>query len=50
MEAITVVHGDTDLIPEAVGTFGSRSLQLGGTAVVQAAGEVKDRAGGWPRR
>ena len=28
----------------AVGTFGSRSLQLGGSAVYQAAGEVKDAA------
>src|SRR5205814_8103560 len=43
MESITIVHGDTDAIPEAIGTFGSRSLQLGGTAVVQAAGEVKDQ-------
>ncbi len=44
MDAITVVHGDTDAIPEAIGTFGSRSLQLGGTAVVQAAGVVKEQA------
>ena len=44
MESITVVHGDTDAIPEAIGTFGSRSLQLGGTAVVQAAGGVKEQA------
>src|SRR5215470_7002016 len=44
MDQITVVHGDTDVIPEAIGTFGSRSLQLGGTAVVQAAGEVKEQA------
>jgi carbon-monoxide dehydrogenase large subunit len=44
MERVTVLHGDTDVIPVAVGTFGSRSLQLGGTAVYQAAGEVKDKA------
>jgi len=44
MDQITVVHGDTDLLPDAIGTFGSRSLQLGGTAVVKAAGEVKDQA------
>jgi aerobic carbon-monoxide dehydrogenase large subunit len=44
MDQITVVHGDTDAIPEAIGTFGSRSLQLGGTAVVKAAGEVRDQA------
>ena len=44
MDSITIVHGDTDAIPEAIGTFGSRSLQLGGTAVVQAAGVVKEQA------
>jgi carbon-monoxide dehydrogenase large subunit len=44
MDQIMVVHGDTDIIPEAIGTFGSRSLQLGGTAVVQAAGQVKEQA------
>jgi aerobic carbon-monoxide dehydrogenase large subunit len=45
MDQVTVVRGDTDVIHEkAIGTYGSRSLQLGGTAVVQAAGEVKERA------
>ena len=44
MDKIDVIHGDTDLVPVGVGTFGSRSLQLGGTAVHEAAGEVVDRA------
>jgi carbon-monoxide dehydrogenase large subunit len=44
MENVTVVHGDTDLIPMGVGTYASRSLQLGGVAVQRAAGEVKDQA------
>ncbi len=44
MDQIDVVHGDTDLVPDGVGTFGSRSLQLGGTAVHQAAGEVLELA------
>jgi carbon-monoxide dehydrogenase large subunit len=44
MDRVKVIHGDTDAIPVAVGTFGSRSLQLGGAAVHQAAGEVKDKA------
>jgi aerobic carbon-monoxide dehydrogenase large subunit len=44
MERIRVVHGDTDLVTKGVGTFGSRSLQLGGTAVKQAAVEVVERA------
>ncbi|MGH3255850.1 MAG: xanthine dehydrogenase family protein molybdopterin-binding subunit [Streptosporangiaceae bacterium] len=44
MDRVTVLHGDTDLIPNAVGTFASRSLQLGGSAVQKAAIEVKDEA------
>jgi CO/xanthine dehydrogenase Mo-binding subunit len=44
MEKITVKHGDTDDIPKGIGTFGSRSLQLGGSAVRQAAEEVIARA------
>jgi carbon-monoxide dehydrogenase large subunit len=44
MDKITVLHGDTDAIPVGIGTFGSRSLQLGGTAVHQAALDVKERA------
>jgi aerobic carbon-monoxide dehydrogenase large subunit len=44
MDQITVIHGDTDLIPVGVGTHGSRSLQLGGSAVHKAALEVKDEA------
>ena len=42
MERVTVIHGDTDLIPVGVGTYASRSLQLGGSAVYKAAVEVKD--------
>ena len=44
MERVTVLHGDTDVIPQGIGTYGSRSLQLGGTAVHQAAIDVKDQA------
>jgi aerobic carbon-monoxide dehydrogenase large subunit len=44
MDQVTVIHGDTDLIPDAVGTYASRSLQLGGSAVHKAALEVKDEA------
>jgi aerobic carbon-monoxide dehydrogenase large subunit len=44
MAQVTVIHGDTDLIPTGVGTFASRSLQLGGSAVHKAALEVKDEA------
>jgi aerobic carbon-monoxide dehydrogenase large subunit len=44
MDQVTVIHGDTDLIPDAIGTYGSRSLQLGGSAVHKAAVEVKEEA------
>jgi carbon-monoxide dehydrogenase large subunit len=44
MDKIEVIHGDTDLIPVGVGTYGSRSLQLGGSAVHKAAIEVKEEA------
>ncbi|GGI71970.1 carbon-monoxide dehydrogenase large subunit [Saccharopolyspora subtropica] len=40
LDRIEVVHGDTDLIPEGMGTMGSRSLQLGGSAVYRAATDV----------
>ena len=44
MADVEVIHGDTDLIPEGIGTYGSRSLQLGGVAVHKAALEVKEQA------
>jgi carbon-monoxide dehydrogenase large subunit len=43
MDKVTVVHGDTDIIPEGVGTYASRSLQLGGVAVHMAALDVKEQ-------
>jgi carbon-monoxide dehydrogenase large subunit len=46
MDQITVIHGDTDQVPHGIGTYGSRSLQLGGSAVHQAALQVKDQARG----
>jgi carbon-monoxide dehydrogenase large subunit len=44
VEKITVRHGDTDLVPRGSGTMGSRSLQTGGVAVYQAAGELVEIA------
>jgi aerobic carbon-monoxide dehydrogenase large subunit len=44
IEKITVKHGDTDLVPRGSGTMGSRSLQTGGIAVYQAAGELVELA------
>jgi carbon-monoxide dehydrogenase large subunit len=44
MERITVLHGDTDVVARGEGTMGSRSLQLGGSAVHKASDEVVDQA------
>jgi carbon-monoxide dehydrogenase large subunit len=44
MDDIEVVSGDTDRVAEGGGTMGSRSLQLGGSAVWNATEQVVDRA------
>jgi aerobic carbon-monoxide dehydrogenase large subunit len=44
LEKVTVSHGDTDQVARGVGTFGSRSLQLGGSAIFEASGQVLDKA------
>ena len=44
MDRITVVHGDTDAVQSGVGTYASRSLQVGGTAVLRTADQVVERA------
>jgi aerobic carbon-monoxide dehydrogenase large subunit len=43
-DEVTVVHSDTALLPRGDGTMGSRSLQVGGSAVLQAAEQVLDKA------
>ncbi|MCL6641109.1 MAG: xanthine dehydrogenase family protein molybdopterin-binding subunit, partial [Candidatus Rokubacteria bacterium] len=42
-ERVRVLHGDTRGAPQAIGTFGSRSTALGGSAAWQAAVEVRER-------
>jgi carbon-monoxide dehydrogenase large subunit len=44
VDKITLVDGDTDRVPQGGGTGGSRSLQLGGSAVSEATKLVVDRA------
>ncbi len=44
IDDVEVVQGDTDQVAQGVGTFGSRSTQLGGSAVHVAAGAVADKA------
>ena len=44
MEAIRVVHSDTGVVPRGAGTWGSRSLQAGGSAVLEQSRAVADKA------
>src|SRR5579884_1914960 len=44
VEDIEVVHGDTAAIPFGMGTYGSRSTAVGGTALVFACRKVRDKA------
>ena len=41
--AVTVRHGDTDLIPHGVGSFASRATVMAGNAVHAAVSELRDR-------
>jgi carbon-monoxide dehydrogenase large subunit len=43
-DRVRVVHSDTAELPRGEGTMASRSLQLGGSALFQAAGLVLDKA------
>jgi aerobic carbon-monoxide dehydrogenase large subunit len=40
IESIEIVHGDTAKIPYGMGTYGSRSLAVGGSAIVKAMDKV----------
>jgi carbon-monoxide dehydrogenase large subunit len=40
IERVRVIHSDTGVVPRGEGTFGSRSLQLGGSAVYDASERV----------
>ena len=41
---VEVIHGDTAFAPYGLGTYGSRSLAVGGTALYHSLGKVKDKA------
>ena len=43
--AVEVVWGDSEEVPPGVGTFASRSVAMGGSALAQAARELAARAG-----
>ncbi len=43
-EKITVKHGDTAVVPRGIGTFGSRSAAVGGSAIFTNCQKVRERA------
>jgi aerobic carbon-monoxide dehydrogenase large subunit len=44
VDDIEVVEGDTDQIPQGMGTYGSRSASVGGGAIARGAREVREKA------
>ncbi|MCG5242645.1 xanthine dehydrogenase family protein molybdopterin-binding subunit [Azospirillum doebereinerae] len=44
IENVEIVHGDTAKIPFGMGTYGSRSLAVGGSALVKAMDKVERKA------
>jgi carbon-monoxide dehydrogenase large subunit len=44
MEAVRIVQSDTAVVPRGMGTSGSRSLQIGGSAVYRATETVLEKA------
>src|SRR5438309_3435206 len=43
MEQIEIVHGDTGSIPFGMGTYGSRSASVGGTAIQMSLDKIKEK-------
>ena len=43
IENIDIMHGDTDKGPFGMGTYGSRSLAVGGTAIVKACDKIVEK-------
>ncbi|WP_435159047.1 xanthine dehydrogenase family protein molybdopterin-binding subunit [Haladaptatus sp. DFWS20] len=44
LDDIEVVEGDTDRIPQGLGTYGSRSASVGGGSIARGAREVREKA------
>ena len=43
MDDVDVVHGDTGSVPFGMGTYGSRSASVGGTALVMSMNKIKEK-------
>jgi carbon-monoxide dehydrogenase large subunit len=44
IEAVEIAHGDTDYVPEGIGTFGSRGAAVGGAALSLALDTIRAKA------
>ena len=44
VEDVEIVHGDTGRIPSGMGTYGSRSAAVGGSAIVNSARKIRAKA------
>jgi len=44
IEQVSIVHGDTDKVQFGMGTYGSRSLAVGGSAIVKAMEKIEAKA------
>ena len=43
MDDVEIVHGDTDQVPFGMGTYGSRSLAVGGVAITRSIDKIKEK-------
>lgn len=43
MEDVEIIHGDTERTPYGVGTYGSRSAAIGGSALVKSAEKIRHK-------
>jgi carbon-monoxide dehydrogenase large subunit len=44
VDAVDIVHGDTGRVPFGMGTYGSRSLAVGGSAIMKALDKIEAKA------
>ncbi|MEN7526734.1 xanthine dehydrogenase family protein molybdopterin-binding subunit [Cupriavidus sp. DL-D2] len=44
LDAVEIVHGDTGRVPFGMGTYGSRSLAVGGSAIMKALDKIETKA------
>jgi carbon-monoxide dehydrogenase large subunit len=44
VDAVDIVHGDTGRVPFGMGTYGSRSISVGGAAIMKALDKIETKA------